>query len=631
MAGFTRLILRHKLMVVLFWVVVTVFAAATVSKATSALSFDLSAPGEEGYETNMDIAHDYGLDDTSPPMVLVATLPQGQTFDSPDIKQQLTDATDKVAAALPGSRVISYASTGDKTFLSDDGRTSYVLVSQPVSAMPTGFGPSPALTAVQDAVKDVKIGGASLHVTGIVPLTSSQGTEGPSVLVETLIGGLGALIVLIFVFGSFISIAPLLMAAIAIPNTFLLVWALTTVTDVSFIVEFLIALIGLGVAIDYALLIVMRWREERAAGYGNEVAVERTMATAGHAVIFSGTTVAIGLLAMVMLPIPALRSMGYGGMLIPLVSVAVALTLLPVALATIGPRVDWPHRRSAEHISRPWSRWAHLVVRRRWVALVVALLALGLLLVPALNLNPGDPSADSLSKTGDAHDGLVALEQSGIGTGPLTPIEVLVHSGDAQAVAANLQQVEGVRTVVPPLASEQNANTSLITVIPTTDANSRSGRSNLDRIKAAAHDTSAQVDVGGFASSNRDFTKTIYGDMPLMVLVLAAITFLLLARAFRSVILPLKAVVLDVISIGAAWGILVLVWQNGYGSNQVWGIPETGATTAWVPFMVFAFLFGLSMDYEVFILARMREEYDRNGDTNESVIEGIGRTGRLVT
>ena len=632
MAGFTRIILRHKLMVVLFWVVVTVFAAATVSKATSALSFDFSAPGEEGYETNMDIARAYGLDTTSPPIVLVATLPQGQTFDAPDIKQQLTAATDKVSAALPGARVVSYASTGDKTFLSGDGRTSYVLISQPVSAMPTGFGPSPALTAVQNAVKDVKIGGAPLHITGIIPLTSSQGTEGPSVLVEVLIGGLGALIVLIFVFGSFISIAPLVMAAIAIPNTFLLVWALTAVTDVSFIVEFLIALIGLGVAIDYSLLIVMRWREERAAGYDNEVAVERTMATAGHAVVFSGTTVAIGLLAMVMLPIPALRSMGYGGMLIPLVSVAVALTLLPVALATIGPRVDWPRKRNEAHISRPWSRWAHLVVRRRWVALAVALVALGLLLIPALNLNPGDPSADSLSKTGDAHDGLVALEQSGIGTGPLTPIEVLVRSGDAQAAAANLRQVKGVRSVIPPLASaNQNANASLITVIPTTDANSRSGRSILDHIKSAAHDNSAQVDVGGFASSNRDFTKTIYGDMPLMILVLAVITFLLLARAFRSVILPLKAVVLDVISIGAAWGILVLVWQNGYGSSQIWGIPETGATTAWVPFMVFAFLFGLSMDYEVFILARMREEYDRNGDTNESVIEGIGRTGRLVT
>ncbi|HVB63858.1 MAG TPA: MMPL family transporter, partial [Nitrolancea sp.] len=572
-----------------------------------------------------------GLDAKWPPIVLVATLPTGATVDLPAVRQQLGAVIDRVAAAVPRSRIVSYLSTGDKAFLSKDGRTTYVLIEPPVEPL-TGFGPSPSLTAVQDAVKGQTVGDAPLHVTGIVALSSSEGTSGPSVLVEVLIGGLGALLVLAFVFGTFIAIAPLVMAAITIPNTFLLVWALTTVTDISFIVEFLIALIGLGVAIDYALLIVMRWREERAAGYDNEVAVERAMATAGHAVVFSGTAVAVGLLAMVTLPIPALRSMGYGGMLIPLVSVAVALTLLPVILATIGPRLDWPHRRSEAHLSLPWTRWAQLIVRRRWVALVVALLVLGVLLIPALRLNPGDPSANSLSKSGDAHDGLVALEQSGIGTGPLTPIEILVTGGDPASVATRLKQVDGARAVIPPLGpTGQPANLALISVIPATDANSSAGRAILSRVTHAAHNGPSQVGVGGAAAASRDFTAAIYGDFPLMIAVLAVITFLLLARAFRSVVLPIKAVLLDVISIGAAWGILSLVWQSGYGSQQIWGIPATGATTAWVPFMVFAFLFGLSMDYEVFIVARMREEYDRTGDTDASVVEGIGRTGRLVT
>jgi putative drug exporter of the RND superfamily len=632
MAAFTRWILGHKLIVILFWVAVTLFAFATVQRATNALSFDFSAPGEEGYETNVTIARTYGLDETSFPLVLVASLPSGQTIDSPQVRQQFGAAVERVATALPQARIVSFLSTGDRTFVSQDGRTTYALISTPASDIPTGFGPSPALTAVQGAVKGLTVGGAPLHVTGIVPLSSSEGGQGPSVLVEVLIGGIGALVVLIFVFGTFISIAPLIMALVAIPNTFLLVWALTTVTDISFIVEFLIALIGLGVAIDYALLIVMRWREERAAGYDNAVAVERAMATAGHAVVFSGTAVAIGLLAMVTLPIPALRSMGYGGMLIPLVSVAVALTLLPVILATIGPRLDWPRRRSEAHLSRPWSRWAHVIVQRRWVALVVALVLLGVLLIPALRLNPGDPSANSLSKSGDAHDGLVALEQSGIGTGPLTPIEVLLTGGDPASVATRLKQVDGVRTVVPPIGpAGKPANVALISVIPATDANSSAGRAILSRVKRAAHNGSSQVGVGGAAASSRDFTDAIYGDFPLMIAVLAVITFLLLARAFRSVVLPIKAVLLDVISIGAAWGILSLVWQSGYGSNQIWGIPATGATTAWVPFMVFAFLFGLSMDYEVFIVSRIREEYDRTGDTDASIVEGIGRTGRLVT
>ncbi|HEX3724478.1 MAG TPA: MMPL family transporter, partial [Nitrolancea sp.] len=530
MAALTRWILRHKPIVIVFWVLITLFAFATVQRATNALSFDFSAPGEEGYETNLTIARSYGLDETLPPIVLVATLPAGTTADSAAAKQQLGAVIDRVSTALPKARVVSYLSTGDKAFLSKDGRTTFVLIQPPVEAAPTGFGPSPALTAVQDAVKGQTVGGAPLHVTGIVALSSSEGTSGPSVLVEVLIGGLGALLVLAFVFGTFIAIAPLVMALVAIPNTFLLVWALTTVTDISFIVEFLIALIGLGVAIDYALLIVMRWREERAAGYDNEVAVERAMATAGHAVVFSGTAVAIGLLAMVTLPIPSLRSMGYGGMLIPLVSVAVALTLLPVILATIGPRLDWPHRSSEGHVSRPWTRWANLIVRQRWAALVVALLLLGLLLIPALKLNPGDPSADSLSKTGDAHDGLVALQQSGIGTGPLTPIEVLVTGSDPGAVATRLAQVNGVRTVLKPLsAAGQSANSALLTVIPTTDANSSAGRAALSRVTHTAHDGSEQVGVGGAAASSRDFTHAIYGGFPLMILVLAVITFLLLA------------------------------------------------------------------------------------------------------
>ena len=256
MAGFTRWILGHKPIVILFWVVITLFAFATVQRATSALSFDFSAPGEEGYETNLTIGHAYGLDAKLPPIVLVATLPTGATVDSPAVRQQLGAVIDRVAAAVPRSRIVSYLSTGDKAFLSKDGRTTYVLIEPPVEPL-TGFGPSPSLTAVQDAVKGQTVGDAPFHVTGIVALSSSEGTSGPSVLVEVLIGGLGALLVLAFVFGTFIAIAPLVMAAIAIPNTFLLVWALTTVTDISFIVEFLIALIGLGVAIDYALLIVM--------------------------------------------------------------------------------------------------------------------------------------------------------------------------------------------------------------------------------------------------------------------------------------------------------------------------------------------------------------------------------------
>jgi len=153
----------------------------------------------------------------------------------------------------------------------------------------------------------------------------------------------------------------------------------------------------------------------------------------------------------------------------------------------------------------------------------------------------------------------------------------------------------------------------------------------LDRIRQVVHSQPGGSQVGGQAAQNFDFIAAVYGTFPLMVTLIALITFVLLARAFRSLLLPLKAVVLNILSVGAAFGVMVQMWQNGYGSQAIWGIKSTGAITSWVPIMVFAFLFGLSMDYEVFILARMREEYDRNPSTRDSVIRGIGRTGRLVT
>ena len=230
---------------------------------------------------------------------------------------------------------------------------------------------------------------------------------------------------LAFVFASFLAIVPMFMAIVSIMTTFLLLWGLTTFTDVSPIVQFLVALIGLGVAIDYALLIVVRWREELAHGRTGDEAIQRAMETSGRAVVFSGTTVAIGLLALVALPLPFLRSVGYGGMLIPLVSTAVALTLLPVVLAKWGRRLDWPHRRTDDQASRAWTRWAELVVRRRWIAAGVSLAIVAALVVAAWNIQLGQSDLDTIAKQGDAKAGLEALKDSDIGAGALLPHEVL--------------------------------------------------------------------------------------------------------------------------------------------------------------------------------------------------------------
>jgi RND superfamily putative drug exporter len=357
------------------------------------------------------------------------------------------------------------------------------------------------------------------------------------------------------------------------------------------------------------------------------------METAGRAVVFSGTTVAIGLLALIALPLPFLRSVGYGGMLIPLISVIVASTLLPVVLSKLGSRLDWPHVRSDDKASRSWTRWAQLVVRRRWVAAIGAALVLAALVIAATSLQPGLPNVNTIAKQGDAKQGLLALERSGIGSGALLPNEALVEgSTSPQQVARTLAAVSGVHGAVAPVSPQwRHAGASIVDAFSSPDGSSTSGRNTLDRVRTAAHSAGPDVRLGGLGAQNEDFINAVYGNFPLMIALIAIITFVLLARAFRSLLLPLKAVVLNVISVGAAWGVLDLVWQRGHGSNLIWGIPATGSVTAWIPLMVFAFLFGLSMDYEVFILARMREEYDVTGSTDSAVVRGIGRTGRLVT
>jgi RND superfamily putative drug exporter len=626
---FTRWILRNQRYVAAFWIVVTLVGIVLVSPITGALSQGFNIPGQEGDETNNAILREFGIAGGRDPLVPVVTLPPGTTVDSPVVKQDLSAVFAKLQTAFPGGLVLSYASTGDRAFVSENGRTTfgYVIPAGKV----TGFGDGASTKKAEAALKGATVGGAPVLLTGSAPLANGGGGDGgPGVFLEALLGGVGALIVLAFVFGSLLAFVPILMAIAAIMGTFLVIGAINTAWDVSFLVEFLVALIGLGIAIDYSLLVVMRWREELAEGRDNTSAVVRAMETAGEAVIHSGSTVAIGLVALVILPVQFMRSLGVGGMLIPLVSVLVAITLLPVVLNTIGPKIDWPHPRHPEKRRGPWTRWAELVVRRRWIIVAASLPILAVLIVAAAGINMGSTQADSLASKGEAHDGLKALEAAGPGAGALSPTWVLAPAGNADELAANLSKTDGVRGVVVPGGQWEKDGKAIIAVLSSPDASSSGGRSALSNIRETAHAVDG-AKVGGSPASLSDSMNLIYDSFPLMVAVIAIATFLLLARAFRSLLLPLKAVILNILSVGAAWGVMVLVWQHGWGSDLIWGITGTGATTFWVPLMVFAFLFGISMDYEVFILARMREEYDENGSTDGAIVEGIGRTGRLVT
>lgn len=257
----SRFVLRHKLAVALFWLVVAGAGFAATGPATSALSERFDLPGRESTEINVAIAERYGNGGFATPLVAVIELPSGTTVDSSGVVAGIAGAFDRIAAAVPHARIVSFASTNDRVFVSADRRTTFGLV-YPLFA---GEGQSPDAALVMAALADGSIAGSRFHLTGLDELSEGGNEEGGSgVLIETLVGGLGALIVLAWVFGSFLALVPLLIAAIAIVTTYLLVWGMTAITDVSFIVQFLIALIGLGVAIDYSLLIVTRWREERA-------------------------------------------------------------------------------------------------------------------------------------------------------------------------------------------------------------------------------------------------------------------------------------------------------------------------------------------------------------------------------
>jgi putative drug exporter of the RND superfamily len=608
-----RLVLRHRRITFAAWILLFLVGAFAATRVSNRLTVDFSLPGQPGYETAQTIDRTYGNGGQTPPTLLVVTAPQKLD----------TARVDRAFAALheqaPKLRVVPGSTT-------KDGRSTFAYVFSP---LPKSFTSAPASKQAEGLLRRA-LPGYTVQRTGLQELSDSGSSDGPGVFAETMFGALGALAVLAFVFASLLALVPMLIAAVSILTTLLVVLGLTYIADVSFIVQFLVALVGLGVAIDYSLLVVTRWREERAHGRSNEEAVVLATETAGHAVLLSGLTVAIGLVALIVLPVPGLRSVGYGGMLIPLVSVASTLTLLPALLGSIGPRVDWPRVRKESSASRPWTWWARLVVRHRFIAAAVGVAALAVLLVPVFGLTTGQTSADALAKSGPAYAAYQRLLDGGVPDGALTPMEVLVQRGQAASLEQRLAHVGGIADVVVPGGDDRNGTTVAL-VVPqhqtVNDASLAVVRDTRDALDGAP----GVVGIAGEGPIELDYEHAVFGSFPLMFSVIALLTFLLLARAFRSVLLAAKALVFNLLSMAATFGLMTWFWQEGHGSNLLFGIPATGAITFWIPLMVFAFLFGLSMDYEVFILTRVREEYDRTGSTTGAIVEGIGRTGRLVT
>ena len=540
------------------------------------------------------------------------------------------------AAVNPGSRTASYFSTHSRLYVSKDGHTTFATIYPP--GTPT-FSSSTHIDQTRAKLKAATPAGVHSFLTGrdAIQEDSTGGSSGgPSVLTEALIGGAGCLVILFFVFGTLPAVLmPIVVAAAAILNTFTLVWLLTYITDVSIIVQFLIALVGLGVAIDYALLMIFRFRDELREGEDTETALVETMTHAGRSVIVSGSTVAVGLLSMIVLPLPFIRSIGIGGLLIPTVSVIAAITLLPALLATMGARINSIRLLPKRFVDKGhpeeglWGKWGDFVMRRPWPVALTGLAIVGVLVFYGVQLNPSEAEAKNIPGKGDAINGRQALAAAGISAGVLKPFVVLVENGgDRQAIVAKLHAVPGVVGAVAP-PDWVKGDASLIEAFPDADGAAKSTRGTIKRVRAELKGTDASL--GGVAPEDRDFVAAVYSKFPYVLAFVVLLTFLLLARAFRSIVLPIKAVVLNLLSLTAAFGIIVFIFQKGHGSEAIWGVPATHAIIAWIPLMIFAFLYGLSMDYEVFMLSRMREAYDEIGDTPKAISLGLARTGKLVT
>jgi putative drug exporter of the RND superfamily len=621
-------VLRHRRWIVVSWLLVIVAGGMLTSKVNERLSIDFSLPGQPGTETANLIDREFQAGGKTAPYLLTITVPDGQTVAGHEA--EIGEAFQTVAQEIPDTRLVAEVNTGDtEAFRTGDERTAFAMLFYRFLHDPTAKFPTDDIRA---ALTKAAPDGTKVGVTGEDALAIGDESGGNGVLLEVALGAIGALAVLAFVFASFLALLPLVVAAASILATFIMLLPLTYLTDVSFIVEFLVALIGLGVAIDYSLILVTRWREERDHGRDNHDAVVVAMETAGHAVVFSGVTVAIGLLALVVLPVPFMRSIGLGGALIPLASVLTTLTLTPAILGGIGPKVDWPKIRHENRASRSWSAWARGVVRRPWLAGAAAVVALGLLTVAFFGIKIGLAASDSLAKNGPAYEAVQTLKQGDVPTGVLTPMEIVVDESAVRDVMSRVSDVDGVSAVVVAEGEGQVIDGHAIVVaIPEVETANSSTVDPVRDVRDVTENLPGVIGVAGIGADQIDFLKAVYGNFPLMLVLIALLTIVLLARAFRSILLPIKAVLLNLITLAATLGFMVLFWQDGHGSNSVFGISETGAVTFWLPLMVFAFLYGLSMDYEVFILSRIREEYDKGGSTKDAVVTGIGRTGRLVT
>ena len=457
-----------------------------------------------------------------------------------------------------------------------------------------------------------------------------------------------AMVVLLLVFGTLVGAAiPLTMALLSIIVALALVAVIGQFFEVNLFVTNMLVAMGLALGIDYSLFIVSRLREERAKGLSHREAILNVASTATRAVVLSGTAFSLALLGMFLVPDIVLRSLALGAIVVAVVSIGVALTFHPALLMVLGDRVDklrvpWLGRRvsaSAGRVGRFWGGAVHAVVRHPTISLIAAVAVLLLAASPLLDLKLGAAGSSSLPDDSASKQGLIALERD-FPAGATEPVEVVVDTRDASAPDEQLALLQEQLEQDPDFAAdrttvEEGGELVIVSVPLTTEASSEEASAAVDRVRddyvpRAFDDAADAVLVGGSPAEARDYFALIGDWLPIVIAFVLALTLVLLTLAFRSIVLAATAIAVNLLSVAAAYGLLVLVFQDGVGAD-LFGFGEVDRIEAWVPVFLFSVLFGLSMDYQVFLLSRIHERYASSGDTTEGIVFGVGSTARLIT
>ncbi len=545
-------------------------------------------------------------------------------------------AVNAVVKGLTGSKGVKgvadpLAMPADAGMISRDGLTALIPVQ--LSAKNDAQLPESAGAVIARVASLELPDGARAEVTGEWPVWSDFNTSNEEALHKAeLLSGLPTMILLFIAFGSAIAAGlPLLLAVSGIAVGFAGLHLATSITPLSVWSMNFSMMIGLAVGIDYALFIVSRYREEREDGKDASEAMASTLDTAGKAVFLSALTVVLSLAAVFLVPVMVFRAMALG-MIFSVVAVATAsLTLLPAVLVALGDRVlvarghDDPDR-SAEG---RWTRWTARAMKHPGITLAAGLGVLLLLAAPALGMRLGMPGARVVDEGRSSRDGYEMLV-SGFGPGAAAPLFVTVDAAQAQAVVTTARADAGAvdaRVVAEP---SNGSGRTVVRVTPGSAVDDKATGQLVGRLRRSVVAAAPTASVGGPAAQNYDLTGVLTGRAPIAIAAITLVAFLLLLTVFRSLALAISSILLNFISVGAAFGFATLVFQRGWGAGLL-GIQHQGFVDAWAPLFFFALLFGLSMDYQLFLLAAIRERYEATGDTQLAIRDGIARTGRPIT